>query len=107
MTRLFAILLALYLAAGTLAIAGVSADASMDCTAAVSASAGGDEDCCAGKGNMSACFLACAICPAAATASAWSSVAPDLADAPLGRDTSHPGLVARPPDTAPPKSLFA
>jgi hypothetical protein len=79
----------------------------MDCTAAASASAGGDEDCCAGTGGMSACFLACAICPVVATNGAWSTVAPDLADAPLARHASQRGLIARPPDTAPPKSFFA
>lgn len=107
MTQLFALLLALCLAAGTPAFAGPSADAGEDCTAAASATSGGDEDCCAGKGNMSACFLACAICPAAAPASVPISFAPHLGDAPQGRAMSLPGMVARAPDTAPPKALFA
>lgn len=107
MTRLLSLLLALCLAAATPAIAGEGSGAARDCMSAASESAGEDEDCCAGKESMSACILACAICPPSAPSAAWRVVASDVAAAPWNRDAPGRELVVRPPDTAPPKFLFA
>jgi hypothetical protein len=60
-----------------------------------------DGGCC--PEGAAACEMACAISVTAAIGSAGKQVLPDAAGVPLSRHAVDHGLVARPPDTAPPK----
>lgn len=96
---LVALVLALMLGAGTSMPAFADTASMPDCATLPSQDA--DGGCC--PEGASACEMACAISVAAASGSAGKPVVPDAAGVPLGRHAADHGLVARPPDTAPPK----
>jgi hypothetical protein len=96
---LVALILALVLGAGTPMAAFADTASMPDCATLPGEDA--DGGCC--PEGAAACEMACAISVTAASGSAGKPVIPDAAGVPLARHAVDHGLVARPPDTAPPK----
>jgi hypothetical protein len=97
------LLLALALIAGSQAAAFAGVLPTPDCPTLSNA---GDDDGCCSDNSTSACEIACGM-SLAAVDSAEQAIIAKFVGAPLERDSDYRGLMARPPDTAPPKSLPA